>query len=140
MSKELPLIHDAETLSEALRQAEGNAPKGSVQCSCSLARCAGWDAVTESAWPKSQLTPLATLRDSLVDEPTFEEYQPSGVRVDDPRAQISVEHFPYNRCDVYACNLCKQGVMRYTEYGGYYIDHRARRVHSDQVIKPKAAT
>jgi hypothetical protein len=42
--------------------------------------------------------------------------------------------FPYNRCDVYACKTCQCAVLKYTEYGGYYVDHRVRLVDAGNVI------
>lgn len=132
MSADLKLIKDPQELSLLLTNVE---ECGSKSCTCSLLRCEGWDTMSESMWPSEQLLQLGTLRDSSVDEPTFEEYQPNALRVDDPKALISIKHFPYNRCDVFSCSKCNQAVMRYTEYGGYYIDHRARRVQSTLVIK-----
>ena len=41
---------------------------------------------------------------------------------------MALKFFPYNRCDVFACAQCQQQVLRYTEFGGYYVDHRARRL------------
>ena len=132
MSVDPKLIHNSNELFDELCIVE---TLGSKECSCSLKRCEGWDTMNDSMWPRTQLLQIGTLRDSSIDEPTFEEFQPNGLRVDNPQALISPKHFPYNRCDVFACTQCNQGVMRYTEYGGYYIDHRARRVRSDQIIK-----
>ena len=131
MSADPKLVKSPAELSALLLRVEA---KGTQACNCSLLRCEGWDTMSESMWPKDQLRQLATLRDSNINEPTFEEYQPGGLRVDDPKALISIQHFPYNSCDVLACAQCNQAVMRYTEYGGYYVDHRARRVRCDQVI------
>ena len=132
MSAELNFIHNSNELFDKLTQFEA---LGTKTCTCSLKRCEGWDTINDSTWPTAQLLCIGTLRDSSIDEPTFEEFQPNGLRADDPQALISPPHFPYNRCDVFVCNLCNQGVMRYTEYGGYSIDHRARRVRADQIIK-----
>lgn len=97
-------------------------------CSCSLKRCSGWDSLSDADWPKQYLKQVATLRDPHIQEPTFEEYPLDRVRMEHPNALVSIEHFPYNRCDVYVCSQCKQAVMRYTEFGGYYVDPRARRI------------
>ena len=134
MPKEIGLIKDPTELIKLLKQAEKGVPNDASRCNCSLKRCSGWDSVSESAWPLEIKGPLATLRDISIDEPTFEEFQPSGARFEASNALISIAHFPYNRCDVFQCNRCNQGVLRYTEYGGYYIDQRARRVRSEQVI------
>ena len=100
----------------------------SAECQCVLRRCAGWDSVSEAEWSTVPLKPVATLRDTELLEPTFEEYHPNGTRYEDPRAPVSLPHFPTNRCDVHACQRCGQHVLRYTEFGGYYVDPRARRL------------
>jgi len=51
-----------------------------------------------------------------------------------PEAPIARAFFPFNRCDVYACGQCGCAVLRYTEYGGYYIDPRARLVDAQWVV------
>jgi len=67
-------------------------------------------------------------------EATFEEFHPSGTRYDSPQAPVAPTFFPYNRCDVFACSHCGCGVLKYTEYGGYYVDHRVRLVNPDLVV------
>ena len=110
---------------DALRQlsAQPNNP-----CQCSVQRCAGWESVSDTEWPSAQMQPVATLRDPEVYEPTFEEHHPNGTRYDSADAPVALKFFPYNRCDVFACAQCQQQVLRYTEFGGYYVDHRARRL------------
>ena len=110
---------------DALRQlsAQPNSP-----CQCSVQRCAGWESVSDTEWPSAQMQPVATLRDPEVYEPTFEEHHPNGTRYDSADAPVALKFFPYNRCDVFACAQCQQQVLRYTEFGGYYVDHRARRL------------
>jgi hypothetical protein len=102
-------------------------------CQCSLARCAGWESVNDSQWPSQQLQLVGTLRDPDVYEPGFEERHPKGTRYESADAPVSVKHFPYNRCDVFSCNQCAQHVLRYTEFGGYYVDPRGRRVNADLI-------
>ena len=65
---------------------------------------------------------------------TFEEYHPNGTRYESPQAPIAPGFFPFNRCDVFACGHCGCAVLKYTEYGGYYVDHRVRRVDPDLVV------
>jgi hypothetical protein len=91
----------------------------------------------DNRWPASQMNAVATLRDAAGEEsvePTFEEYHPGGTRYDSPSAPIAPRYFPYNRCDVYACQICSRVVLRYTEFGGYYIDHRVRVVQAQQIV------
>lgn len=105
-------------------------------CVCNLQRCVGWESITETEWPSTQMQLVGTLRDPDVLEPTFEEHHPNGTRYDSPEAPIAVKHFPYNRCDVFACSRCLQHVLRYTEFGGYYVDHRARRLDKTLICDP----
>ena len=100
-------------------------------CTCVLQRCAGWESVSETEWPAQHMSAVATLRDPDVPEPTFEEHHPNGTRYASADAPVALQFFPYNRCDVFACARCQQHVLRYTEFGGYYVDHRARRLHPD---------
>lgn len=110
---------------EALRQL---ASQPSTPCQCSLQRCAGWESVNDTEWPKEHLQQVATLRDPEAYEPTFEERHPNGTRYESADAPVALKFFPYNRCDIFACSRCHQHVLRYTEFGGYYVDHRARRL------------
>jgi hypothetical protein len=82
--------------------------------------------VAEERWPADRMTPVATLRDPQVNEPTFEEWHPHGTRYDAPDAPVAPRHFPYNRCDLWHCRQCQRHLLRYTEFGGYYVDPRVR--------------
>ena len=88
--------------------------------------------MTEERWPADQMMQLATLRDSSLYEPTFEEHHPNGTRYDSPEAPVALKFFPYNRSDLWRCRQCRRHLLRYTEYGGYYVDHRVREL-SDKV-------
>ena len=103
-------------------------------CPCRLEGAKAWESITEERWPVALMQQVGTLRDPELHEPTFEEWHPAGTRYDSPDAPISVRHFPYNRCDVYRCTSCTRLVLRYTEFGGYYIDHRVRVVDAALVI------
>jgi hypothetical protein len=104
------------------------------RCACGLRQAAGWESVPDERWPSQLMELQGTLRDPSVDEPTFEEFHPAGTRYDSPEAPIAVDYFPFNRCDVYRCSVCLLPVLRYTEFGGYYVDHRARCVKSALVV------
>jgi hypothetical protein len=80
----------------------------------------------DERWPATQMNPLGTLRDPDLYEPTFEQHHPKGTNYDSVDAPIAVHHFPYNRCDVFSCDTCRRALLRYTEYGGYYVDQRVR--------------
>ena len=107
------------------------ATKPVEQCSCPLKICKGWESVSDDRWPAKQLKREGTLRRELADgesELSFEEFHPNGTRYDSPEAPIALNYFPYNRADVYGCQQCGCAVLKYTEYGGYYIDQRVRLV------------
>lgn len=103
-------------------------------CSCALGPCVGWESFTEERWPKDLMHTLGTLRDAAVYEPTTDEFHAAGTRYESPTAPIAVNYFPYNRCDVYGCTQCHRVLVRYTEFGGYYVDHRVREVAPTLVI------
>ncbi len=116
--QELPQATDAQLKHWSASKAQA--------CSCSLGACVGWESITESRWPAEQAKAVATLRAPDGVEPTYEEYHPEGTRYESLLAPVVAGFFPYNRCDVYQCSGCERYLMRYTEYGGYYVDHRAR--------------
>lgn len=71
---------------------------------------------------------VASLRDPEMAEPTFEECHPRGTRYDSADAPVAVSYFPCNRCDLWRCKTCQRLLLRYTEFGGYYVDHRMREL------------
>ena len=124
----LPRISSAQQLRERC------AEHSSTVCDCPLKRCLGWESLGGADWDESQLPAVATLRDAEVLEPTFEERHPNGTRYESPLAPVSVAHFPVNRCDLHHCLRCGQFVLRYTEYGGYYVDPRGRRLDPTLIV------
>jgi hypothetical protein len=120
-AKTMQRIHNAEELRQLLARSPA-----SQSCDCGLGACAGWDSLTEERWPAAQMQQLATLRDPEIAEPTFNECHPDGTRYESPDAPVAVAFFPYNRCDIWHCSHCQRHLLRYTEFGGYYVDHRVR--------------
>ena len=104
-------------------------------CRCALRPTAGWESFTEDRWPRAQMQGLGTLRDPDIYEPTTEEHHPNGTRYASPDAPLAVTNFPCNLSDVYACRTCRQVLLRYTEFGGYYVDHRVRMVNTALVVQ-----
>jgi hypothetical protein len=104
-----------------------------ADCACKRLKCAGWESV--SLPPGAPLLRhVGSLRDSDNPEPTFEELHEAGSRYDSPHAPIAPAYFPYNRCEVWACAQCGRGILQYTEFGGYYVDHRMREVDPARVV------
>jgi hypothetical protein len=104
-------------------------------CACNFHSCQSWESVPDSEWSPANLTHVASLRDGSIDEPTFEEFHLNGSRYDSAAAPISVRHFPYNRSDLWRCKRCLRFALRYTEFGGYYVDHRVRLARPELVAR-----
>ena len=123
----LPVL-DAAALKAAAHHAEPTA------CRCALRPTGTWESFTEDRWPTAQMQPVGTLRQPEVLEPTTDEHHPGGTRYDSLDAPLAVQFFPCNVADVHACQRCQRVVLRYTEFGGYYVDHRVRVVASELVV------
>ena len=96
-----------------------------ADCACAGLRCPGWESVPQPIGAPL-LRCLGTLRDPALEEPTLLERPGSHLWAAD--APIDPAFAPYNRCEVWACAACGRGFLQYTEYGGYYVDHRLRAV------------
>ena len=103
-------------------------------CQCAVGNCAGWESLAEYRWPAQQMSHIGSLRDMALDEPSFEEQHLHGTRYDSPDAPIALAFFPYNRCDVWHCSRCNRHLLRYTEYGGYNVDHRVRTLDPANIV------
>ena len=104
-----------------------------ADCACAHLKCSGWESVSTPPG-EPLLQRLGTLRDPELAEPTFEELHAGGSRYASPHAPIAAAFFPYNRCEVWACRACGRGFLQYTEFGGYYVDHRLREVAPQRVV------
>ena len=104
-----------------------------ADCACAHLRCSGWESV--SAPPGAPLLQhLGTLRDADEAEPTLQEHHAGGSRYESAHAPVAPGFFPYNRCEVWACRACGRGFLQYTEFGGYYVDHRLRELDPKRVV------
>ena len=107
---------------------------GSLACACArLGPCTSWESVSEDRWPAADMLAVGTLRDPELGEPTFEEFH-QGTRYDSSDAPVALRYFPYNRCDVWQCKSCARLWLRYTEFGGYYVDHRVRALNPALIV------
>ena len=125
----VPLMNGEQLRQRASMREESKART----CACLAAQQAAWESITDDRWPAS-LDKAGSLRDPTIDEPTFEEFHPNGTRYGSPDAPIAFGWFPFNRCDVYRCSRCGSAFLRYTEYGGYYVDHRVRMVDPQLIV------
>ena len=92
---------------------------------CAALRSRGWEALS-ATFDAKQLRKVATLRQPGLEDPTLEEHHPAGTNNWSADAPIAPGFFPYNRCDVWQCVRCGRPFLRYTEYGGYYVEERVR--------------
>jgi hypothetical protein len=83
---------------------------------------------------RASLRLVGTLKQPGLEDPTLEEYHPQGSRGWSPDAPIAPAFFPYNRCDVWQCVQCGRPFLRYTEYGGYYLEERVRELRAALVV------
>ncbi|MDE2604759.1 MAG: hypothetical protein KGL68_02435 [Burkholderiales bacterium] len=123
---ELPVLDAA-----ALRALAGDHP-GPACPACAALKAPGWEALPGSFDP-ARLRKVGTLRRPGVEDPTLEEYHPAGTRSWSPEAPIAPAFFPYNRCDVWQCAACGRPFLRYTEYGGYYMEERIRELAAGRI-------
>lgn len=122
---------DAAAVRAAVAAPSAGAGPGCAHCAA--LRCAGWESI--SAPVKAPvLEAVGSLRDPALDDPTLEEFHPDGTGYWSPRAPLAVRAFPYNRCEVWRCPRCRRGFVQYTEFGGYYVDHRIREIDPSLVI------
>ncbi|MBA3592854.1 MAG: hypothetical protein M3Q12_09575 [Pseudomonadota bacterium] len=121
-----------KTAAELRAAVAGTAPPRS--CSCALGACDGWESLAEYRWEEAQMTRVATLHDTDIDEPMLEEFHPGGTRYDSPQAPVAVSFFPYNRCDVWHCGRCDRHLLRYIEFGGYNVDPRVRALDPTKIM------
>jgi hypothetical protein len=136
MSDTLPALgaDDLRRIARGARAAAAARPG----CACRGLRCRGWESLPAS-FDVRQLVRLGRVAagagefDPYADL-TLEEFHPGGTRYESPDAPIAVGRFPYNRCEAWACGACGRAFLRYTEYGGYYVDARIRELADESLI------
>jgi len=99
---------------------------------CAALVCLGWESMP-GGFDASALERVGTLRNTADEDPTVAEYHPNGTNSWSADAPIAPDYFPYNRCDVWNCRACGRPFLRYTEYGGYYVDERIRELNPNYV-------
>jgi hypothetical protein len=124
----LPVL-DAATLRDLAQRAPSLEPCGA----CESLVCPGWETLSASV-DRNALVRVATLRQPADEAPTLTEFHPDGTHGWDAHAPIAPAYFPYNLCEVWQCKACARPFLRYTEYGGYYVDERVRALRPDLVV------
>ena len=130
MAADLPFL-DAAAL-QAVAAAHPETP-----CKvCASLHSRGWESLS-ATFDAKQLRTVATMRQPGVEDPTLEEHHPAGTNNWSADAPIAVGFFPYNRCDVWQCVCCGRHFLRYTEYGGYYVEERCRPLDARLIVDPR---
>lgn len=119
---------------QALRDAASAGSEAGC-ASCQALRRPGWEALP-STFDEASLALVGTLRQADATEPTLDEYHPARTNYWSDDAPIAPAYHPGNRCDVWACKACARVFLRYTEYGGYYVEQRIRAVAPQLVVDP----
>lgn len=99
---------------------------------CAALVCPGWEALS-GTFDRERLEAVGTLRDPADEDPTLEEHHPAGTTLWSPAAPIAPRYFPYNRSELWRCTACHRPFLRYTEYGGYYVEERIRELDPARV-------
>lgn len=101
---------------------------------CQVFACPGWESFPAAA-SESLLEPLGALWVAEEgEEPTVAELRAPGIDAWSPLAPVALRHHPYNRCEVWRCVSCQRPFLRYTEYGGYYVDRRIRELDVARIV------
>ncbi len=109
------------------------AHSGAACAQCGSLRAPGWEAMP-GGFDRDLLRQVGTLRRPEVEDPTLQEYHPRGTHAWSADAPIAPAFFPYNRCDAWQCAACGRPFLRYTEYGGYYVEERIRELRAALVV------
>ncbi|WP_194725777.1 hypothetical protein [Noviherbaspirillum malthae] len=99
------------------------------QCNCSKQTFDAWESLPVT-FPEEQLERKGAVTAPSDKEATVREYHPRGTNYWSSDAPIALHYFPANRSDVWQCKACKRCFLRYTEFGGYYIDKRIRALRA----------
>ncbi len=136
-------MHDCDLLlldTEALMQLARKADPDRRCADCAVLVCPGWESMP-AGYDGASLECVGTLvqppgSGRLDDngEPTLTEYHPHGTHAWSADAPIAPSWFPYNRCQVWRCRSCARAYLRYTEYGGYYVDERVRALDPTCIV------
>lgn len=103
-------------------------------CDCARTAIPGWESQS-STFPEELLVKLGRISSQDDGDLTVEEYHPHGTNLWSPDAPIALRYFPANRSEVWQCSRCSRCYLRYTEYGGYYVDRRIRALQPQLIAQ-----
>jgi hypothetical protein len=103
-----------------------------LECECARRPYTGWESLS-STFPDELLERVGKVSAALDGELRVEEHHPNGTNLWSEDAPIALNYYPANRCEVWQCRHCQRCYLRYTEFGGYYVDRRMRRLQSSLI-------
>jgi hypothetical protein len=110
---------------EALMELARSSGAVTRSCACAIDSFRGWTRIPLE-FPQAEMRTVGTLIEDPYVEPTHAEYRPPGTDYWSPDAPIAPRYFPYNRCTVQQCTVCRRSCLTYVEAGGYYVEPRIR--------------
>jgi len=93
----------------------------------------GWESMSAAAGT-DHLALLGALGSEASWE-QLEEFHPAGTNLWSPDAPIAPGWHPYTRSTLWRCARCSGAFLRYTEYGGYYLEERIRPLWADLIVR-----
>lgn len=117
-----------------LRQAAAEAANRPRCKDCAPLWRPGWESISGAV----SIDHLALLG-ALGTEESWEcldEFHPEGTNLWSPDAPIAPGWHPYTRSSLWRCSQCSGAFLRYTEFGGYYVEERIRPLLADLMVNP----
>ncbi|WP_108646832.1 hypothetical protein [Polynucleobacter rarus] len=110
-----------------------------IKCEfCDTFQCESWETLP-SSFVLSEYPVVGNCRFEGSSD-IWEEYHPDKTTMWSNHAPIALRYYPYNRSDVVQCSHCKRVYLRYTEFGGYYVDQRIRLVNPSLIVLEEDAS
>lgn len=125
------MTENALTREEILSLAQASAAI-TEPCACAGRVIRGWESLPIT-FPEQFLDKVGMVCARSDHDLTVEEFHPDGTNYWSDTAPISLAHFPANRCEVARCRVCARCYLRYTEFGGYYVDRRIRSLQPELI-------
>ncbi len=128
----------APVLDEAALRRIAAAYRPGLRCPrCAAFVCPGWEALPSAA-DDASLVRQGTLQSAGADSVAAADSAAAGSDYWSPDAPIALGVHPYDRCEVWSCQACGRPFLRYTEFGGYYEEHRIRELRAERITSPPA--
>jgi len=126
------MAHDDKLNADQLKALADVSQAITQSCTCAIDSYREWTRVPPE-FPEQQMHTIGTLVDDPYQEATWDEYHPAHTNYWSAEAPIAIHYFPYNRCVVWQCKVCKRCCLHYVEAGGYYVEKRLRALDAASI-------